>query len=91
MRASKSVPEARRVGRIELLGGSPLLDPEFKENSACHGRGEAGVDWELAMLGKESKWCSAGDEIADRVSIKDDMTSVDAGSTTTWFDDRRLT
>lgn len=43
------------------------------------------------MLGKESKWCSFGDEIADSVSIKDDMTSVDAGLTTTWFDVCRLT
>lgn len=42
------------------------------------------------MLGRESKWCSAGDEIADKVSIRDDMTSVDAGLTTTWFEVRRL-
>ena len=43
------------------------------------------------MLGRESKWCSAGDEIADRASSKDDMTSVDAGLTITWFDVRLLT
>lgn len=42
------------------------------------------------MLGRESRWCSAGEEIADRVSIKDDITSVDAGLTTTRFDVRRL-
>ena len=59
-------------------------------NSACHGHGDAGVDRELAVLGKESRWCSAGDEIADNVSIKDVMTSVDAGLTTTWFDVCRL-
>lgn len=41
------------------------------------------------MLGREPKWFSAGDEIADRVSIKEDMTSVDAGLTTTRFDVRR--
>lgn len=35
------------------------------------------------MLGREPKRCSFGDEIADRVSIRDDMTSVDAGLTTT--------
>ena len=43
------------------------------------------------MLGKESRWCSFGDDIADSVSIKDDITSVDAGLTTTWFDVFRLT
>ena len=42
------------------------------------------------MLGRESKWCSVGEEIADRVSIKDAMISVDAGLTTTWFDVLRL-
>lgn len=42
------------------------------------------------MLDRESRWGSAGDEMADRVSIMDDMTSVDAGLTTTWFDVRRL-
>lgn len=42
------------------------------------------------MLRRESRCCSAGDEIADRVSIIDDMTSVDAGLTTTRFDVRRL-
>lgn len=43
------------------------------------------------MLGKESRWCRFGDEIADSVSIKDDITSVDAGLTITWFDVIRLT
>ena len=43
------------------------------------------------MLGKESTRSSFGDEIADSVSIKDEITSVDAGLTTTWFDVFRLT
>ena len=43
------------------------------------------------MLDREPKRCSAGDEIADNVSIMEDMTSVDAGLTTTWFDVCRLT
>ena len=43
------------------------------------------------MLGKESRWCTLGDEIADSVSIKDDITSVDAGLMTTLFDVFRLT
>ena len=86
MRVSTSVLDSRAIGRIESPWGIPLLGPVFRENSACHGRGEAGVDCELAMLGRELKWCSAGDEIAERVSIKDDMTSVDAGLTTTWLD-----
>ena len=42
------------------------------------------------MLDMESKWCSVGEEIADRVSIKEAMISVDAGLTTTWFDVLRL-
>lgn len=41
------------------------------------------------MLGRRSTWCSAGDEMAARVSIRDDMTSVDAGFTTTRLDGRR--
>lgn len=43
------------------------------------------------MEGKESKWCSAGDDIAERVSIKDEMTSAEAGLTVTRFDARRRT
>jgi len=35
------------------------------------------------MVGRASKWCSAGDEIADRVSMREEMTSVDAGVTMT--------
>ena len=35
------------------------------------------------MLGREPKWCSTGEEMADSVSIKDEMTSVDADLTTT--------
>ncbi len=58
--------------------------------SVCHGRGDTGVDWEVDMLGKDSKCCSTGEEMAERVSIKDDITSVDAGFTWTRFESRRL-
>ena len=63
--------------------------PAAVENSFCHGAGEAGVECEAAMLGKESKWCSAGEEMAESVSIRDEMTSADAGLTSTRFDCRR--
>ena len=43
------------------------------------------------MLGKESTRSSFGDAIADNVSIKEDITSVDAGLTTMSFDVFRLT
>ena len=48
-------------------------------NSDCHGPGELGVEREATIWGRVSKWCSTGDEIAERVSIRDEMTSVDAG------------
>lgn len=41
------------------------------------------------MEGKESKWCSAGDDMAESVSIKDEITSADAGLTMTRFESRR--
>ena len=58
--------------------------------SDCHGCGDTGVECEADMLGKESKWCSAGEEMAESVSINEDMTSVDAGLTLTRFESRRL-
>lgn len=42
------------------------------------------------MLGKESKCCSTGEEMAERVSIRDDITSEDAGFTWTRFKSLRL-
>ena len=41
------------------------------------------------MRGKFSKWCSAGVDIAERVSIKEEITSVEAGWMVTRFADRR--
>lgn len=41
------------------------------------------------MRGNFSKWYSAGVDIAERVSIREDMTSVEAGWTVTRFADRR--
>ena len=47
------------------------------------------MDIEEVMRGRFSKWCSAGVDIAERVSIKEDMTSVEAGWMVTRFADRR--
>lgn len=68
---------------------APLPDAPFSGVSVCHGLGEVGDECEADMFGMASKWCSAGDEMADSVSIKEDMTSVDAGFTTTRLDERR--
>ena len=57
--------------------------------SDCHGPGELGVECEAAIWGRVSKCCPTGDEMAERVSIRDEMTSVDAGWTTTRFESRR--
>lgn len=68
----------RTPSRILRLVGSDTVG-----NSLRHGAGDTGVEWETEMFGRESKWCSAGEEMAERVSIRDDMTSVDAGLTWT--------
>lgn len=60
------------------------------EDSVCHGRGDTGVDWEADIFGRASKCCSTGEDMAERVSIKEDITSVDAGFTCTRFESRRL-
>jgi len=67
-----------------LLPGSAVIG-----KSVCHGRGDTGVECEAAMQGKESKWCSAGEDMAESVSIRDDMTSADAGLTLTRLESRR--
>jgi len=47
------------------------------------------VDIEEVIRGRFSKCCSAGVDIAERVSIKEDMTSVEAGWMVTRFADGR--
>ena len=47
------------------------------------------MDTEAVMRGKFSKWCSAGVDIAERASIKEEITSVEAGWMVIRFTDLR--
>lgn len=44
----------------------------------------------MPASGKLSKWSLTGDDMAESVSIKEEMTSGEAGLTETWFEDRRI-
>ena len=65
---------------------TPLATPA---KLVAQGLGDTGVDTEVPTPGKLSKCSWTGEEMAERVSIKEEMTSGAAGLTETWLEERR--
>lgn len=82
---ASSIPEAFANG--EGGTGDLLL---YLGKWVSHALGETGVERDSVMSGRLSKCCSAGEEMADNVSIKELMTSGDAGLMWGRFEERRL-